>query len=85
MEETHDRIFPLAIGLIVPLPEALGRLPLPLPREIVTTDVSLGGNVGAWGSGRGGGCEIKNARCRKIEDASCRKHADLVKGKVRRL
>ena len=28
--------------------------------------------MGAWGSGRGGGWEIKNA--------GCRKHGDLVKG-----
>ena len=35
------------------------------------------------GSGRGGGWEIKNARCRKIEDAKCRKHSDTVKREVR--
>jgi len=74
----------LVIGLIVPLPEAWGRLPLPLPWEIVTADVSLGGNLGAWGSGRGGGWDIKNARCRKMEDATCRKHGDLVKGEAPR-
>jgi len=41
-------------------------LSLPLPWEIVTADVSLGDNAGAWVSGRGGGWEIKNARCREI-------------------
>jgi len=39
--------------------------------------------VAALGSCRGGGWEIKDARCRKIEDARCRKHDDRVKGGVR--
>ena len=39
---------------------------------------------GTWGSGGGGGWEIKNARCRKIESARCRKHGGLVNGGVRR-
>ena len=71
----------MAVGLIFPLPEVLGRLPLPIPWEIVAADVSLGGNVGAWGSGRGGWWEIKNARCRKMENARRRRHGDLMKGK----
>ena len=71
-KETDDRTLHLVIGLIVPLPEALGRLPLALPWEIATADVSLGGNLGTWGSGNGGW--IKNARCRK--------HGDLVKGEA---
>lgn len=61
----------------------VGEVPLPLPREMVTDDVSLGGSVGAWGCGRGGWWEIKNARRRKIEDEKCRKHGDLVEGEVR--
>ena len=31
----------LVVSLPFPLAEALGRLPLPLPREILTADVSL--------------------------------------------
>ena len=61
----------------------VGKSPLPLPWEIVTDNVSLGGNVGALGSGRGGGWEIKDARCRKMEDRRCRKHDAFVKGGVR--
>jgi len=41
-------------------------LSLPLPWEIVTADVSLGGYEGAWQSSRVGGWEMKNARCREI-------------------
>ena len=51
-----------------------------MPWEIVTDDVSLGGNVGAWRSSRGGGWEIKDARCRKMGDARCRKRDGLGKG-----
>jgi len=43
------------------------RIPLPLPWEIVTADVSLGGNEGACRPGRGGGW-ANNARCRKRGD-----------------
>jgi len=39
---------------------------------------------GRMGSGRGGGWEIKNATCRKLEDATCRKHGDLMKGEAPR-
>ena len=63
-------------GLLVLLLEVLGELLLPLPWEIVTTDVPLGGNGGAGESSRGGGWEIENARCRK--------HGDLVNEGVRR-
>ena len=63
---THDHVLHSVIRLIVPLPEALERLPLPLSWEIVTADVSLAGNLGAWGSGRGGGwC------CDRSERAPC--------------
>ena len=55
-----------------------------MPWEIVTADVSLGDNEGAWESGRGGGWEIKNARCRKTENARCRRYGDLVNGRIRR-
>jgi len=72
------------VGQFVRLPKALGRLPLPLLWEIVTADVSLGGNEGAWGFGRGGGWEIKHTRCRKVENSRCRKHGDLVNRGVRR-
>ena len=82
--KTHDYLLRLVVGLLVSLWEVLGRLPLPLTWEIVTADVSLGGNEGAWGSGRSGGWEIKNARCRKIENARCRKHGGLVNGGARR-
>ena len=51
--------------MIVPLSEALGLLPLPLPEEIVTADVSPCGNEGAWESDVGGGWASKNARCGK--------------------
>ena len=50
---------------LVPLSEALGLLPLPLPEEIVTADVSLCGNEGAWESDVGGGWATKNARSGK--------------------
>ena len=39
--KTHDYLLRLVVGLFVPLPEALGRLPLPLPWEVVTAGVSL--------------------------------------------
>ena len=39
--------------------------------------------MGALRFGRGGGWEMKNAKCRKMEDAKCRKHDDLGKGEVR--
>lgn len=71
----------MVVVLVVPLPEALGSRRCPW--EIVTDDASLGGNVGASGFGSGGGWEIKNARCRKMEDMRCKKHDDLVKGQVR--
>ena len=61
----------------------VGKSPLPLPWEIVTDNVSLGGNVGALGSCRGGGWEIKDARRREMEDRRCRKHDAFVKGGVR--
>lgn len=73
----------MVVGPLVPLSEALGR-PLPLPWEIVIADVSLGGSVGSWESGRGGGWGIKNTRFRKMENARYRRHSDLVKGEVRR-
>jgi len=41
-------------------------LSLPLPWVIVTANVSLGDNEGAWVPGRGGGWDIKDVRCRKI-------------------
>ena len=47
---------------------------MPLPWEIVTADASLGDNEGAWRSSMGGGWAIKNARCKK--------HGDLVVGKL---
>jgi len=50
---------------LVPLTEALGLVPLPLPEEIVTTDVSSCGNEGVLESDVGGGWASKNARCRK--------------------
>ena len=34
----------MVVGSLVPLLESSGRLPLPLAWEIVTADVSLGGN-----------------------------------------
>jgi len=37
----------LALNPKIPLPEALVRLSLPLPGEIVTTDMSTCGNEGA--------------------------------------
>jgi len=52
-------------GSLVPLPEALVRVPLPLPGEIVTAAVSPCDNEGAWKSGTGGGRATKNARCGK--------------------
>ena len=39
--------------------------------------------MGALGSCRGGGWDIKDARCRKMGDARCRKHDNLVKGEAR--
>jgi len=41
-------------------------LSLPLPWEIVTADVSLGDNEGAWVSGRGGGWEREKKRTRAV-------------------
>ena len=41
--------------------------------------------MGALGSGRGGGWEIKHARCRKMEVRRCRKNDAFVKGGVQRL
>ena len=76
--KTYDYLLRLVVGPLVPLPESLGWLPLPLAWEIVAAGVSLGGNkahedpVGVVGG------------CRKIENASCRKHGDLVNGGVRR-
>ena len=62
-KEKDDHFFRLVVDMLGPLPETLGMLPLPLPWEIITADVSLGdGNGGEWRSGRGGGWEIKNAR-----------------------
>ena len=55
----HDYLLRVVVGPLVPLPDALGRLPLPLPRGIVTADVSLGVNEATWGSSRGGGWESK--------------------------
>jgi len=55
----------LILDQLDPPPEALGRMPLPLSGEIVTADVSPGGNEGARKSDRGDGWAIKNARCRK--------------------
>jgi len=40
---------------------------LPLPLEIVATDISQSGNEGARRGGRGGGSGIKNASGRKQE------------------
>ena len=39
--------------------------------------------MGARWCGRGGGWEIKDARCRKMGDARCRRHGDPVKGEIR--
>jgi len=39
--------------------------------------------MGAFGSGRVGGWEIKDRRCRRIEDGRCRKHSAFVQGGVR--
>lgn len=39
--------------------------------------------MGVLGSGRSGGWERKNVRCRKMEDQRCRKHNAFVKGEVR--
>ena len=66
LKEIHDFSLRLAVGPLVPLTEALGTLSLSLPWEIATADVFLGDNEGAWMSGRGGGWEIKNARCREM-------------------
>ena len=57
---------------------------VPLPWEIVIADASLDGSVGSWESVRGGWWGIKNTGFRKIENARCRRHGDLVKGGVRR-
>ena len=40
-KEIHDYVLRLALSLPVPLLEVLVRSPLPLPREVVTADVSL--------------------------------------------
>jgi len=61
-----------------------GRVPLPLSWEIITADVSLSGNEGAWVFGRGSGWEIINTRCRKVENTRYSKNGDLVNGGVRR-
>jgi len=47
---------------------------LPLPWDTATAYLSLGDNEDAWKSSRGGGWAIKNTRCRK--------HGDLVVGKL---
>jgi len=60
----------------VPPLEVLEGFSLPLPGEIVTTNVSCCANEGAWRSTQGGGWAI--------EKASCRKDDDLVGGRVRR-
>lgn len=49
----------------VRLPEALVRVSVPLPLEIVVTDISQGGNEGPRGSGGGSGWGIKNASGKK--------------------
>ena len=41
-------------------------------------------NEGAWGSGGGGGWEVGDAGCGKIENARCKKHGNLVNEGVRR-
>ena len=56
------------VQCLVPLPEALLRMSLPLPGKIVTTDVSRCGNGGAKAyECRGGGWGMKNARNRERE------------------
>lgn len=57
---------PVAEGFI-PLPEALVRVSLPLPLEIVATDISQGDNEDARSPGRGGGWGMRNASGRKQE------------------
>jgi len=51
----------------VPLLETLVEVSLPLPLEIVATDIFQSGNEGAGRQGRGVGWGIKNASGRKQE------------------
>jgi len=79
----HDRSSSMVAYPLVPLSEALGiMLSLPLPWEIVTADVSLRGNEGAWQSSRVGGWEIKNARCREIKTRAVGSRVMLLKERV---
>jgi len=56
-KETQAHILRLVLELIVPLPEALGRLQLPLPRRSLPPLYPCVAISGARGSGRGGGWE----------------------------
>ena len=67
-KETQDLIL-LVVVLVVSTVGGVGKSPLPSPWENLTDDVSLGGSVGALVSSRGGGWEIKDAKCRKMEEA----------------
>ena len=52
------------------LPQSLG--------EIVTANIFLGDTEGALMLKGGGWLEVKNARCRKLENVGWRKHGFLV-------
>jgi len=49
----------------VSLSGSFGEVAAALAMEMVTADVSCGGNAGAWKSARGGGWVLNNARYRK--------------------
>jgi len=55
------------VRYLIPLPEALLRMSLPLPGKIVTTDVSRCDNEDSRSVSTGGGWAIKNARNQERE------------------
>jgi len=82
-KESTARAYIHLVRYMVPLPEALLRMLLPLSGKIVTTDVSRCDKEGARRVGTGGrvgNAEREKLRTREIKNASCGKDGDLEVG-----